>query len=121
MRAFHKLTPDETFIFHFRYDLHRPISGGVPVPMQDKELFMRRALTVAIIFVGDTAYIGVAPCSWQDQFIRKVGYQMALGRAKRAADVTYGQSAGSGGVITSKDKLEWARATAEKIKRDYLN
>jgi hypothetical protein len=42
---------------------------------------------------------------------------MALGRAKHAVDVTFGQKPAKSG---SKAKLEWARDTAEKIKRDYL-
>ncbi len=142
MRAFHKLKPDETFIFHFRNDLIRkvadPTSGdGEPKRWESdnsplsllKKTFKRRAMSVAIIVFGGVAYVGAAPCSWQDPFNRKIGYRMALGRALRQAGRMYDtlgyhnsdeqypffdiDRRGPG--VPVKTKLQWARALAEGI------
>ncbi len=111
MRAFHKLTPDETFIFHFRNDF--PEIGDRWEPEKHST---RRAITVAIVFFGDRAYTGVAPCSWQDQFTRKIGYRMALGRAMRDAG---GNLAPLNQPPSHRTKLEWARDIAEEINGNY--
>ncbi len=123
MRAFHKLTPDKTFIFHFRNDTGSPPSH--------KHLFKRKAITVAIIVFGGVAYVGMAPCSWQDQFNRKIGYRMALGRAKRQAGRMY-ESLGHHNsnyeypgplsehpLRESEGKQKWARDLAERINGEY--
>jgi len=102
MRAFHKLKPDETFIFHFRNDF--PEIGDRWEPEKHST---RRAVTIAIIVFGGFVYDGAAPCSWQDQFNRKIGYRMALGRALRQAGRMYDA------------KLKWARDLAELINGEY--
>lgn len=109
MRAFHKLKPDDTFIFHFRNDTGSP-------PERDKNLFKQRAVTVAIVFVGEAAYSGVAPCSWQDQFTRKIGYRMALGRAMLDASKAFAPCKQPPSYRT---RLEWARDKAEEINGNY--
>lgn len=111
MRAFHKLTPDETFIFHFRNDF--PEIGDRWEPEKHST---RRAITVAVVLFGEVAYTGVAPCSWQDQFVRKVGYRMALGRALRDAGE---KVAPLRRTVAYPSNLEWARDVAEDINGNF--
>lgn len=68
MQAFHtKVKPVRTWIMHLRQGLRR-----------------RAAVTVAAVAneQGDV-YIALAPCSTKDHFVRKIGREMALGRAKK--------------------------------------
>ena len=121
MRAFHNLTPDETFIFHFRHDF--PEIGDRWEPEKHSP---RRAITVAIIVFGGVAYVGMAPCSWQDQFNRKVGDRMALGRAKRQAGRMYEALGHHNSNYEfpslpreAETKQKWARDLAERINGEY--
>ena len=127
MRAFHNLTPDETFIFHFRHDF--PEIGDRWEPEKHSP---RRAITVAIIVFGGVVYVGMAPCSWQDQFNRKIGYRMALGRALRQAGRMYDALGHHNSdnqypffdidrqdEVDMKTKLQWARVFAEGINGGY--
>ena len=122
MRAFHKLEPDETFIFHFRNDTEEE--------KENRNLFKRKAVTIAIIVFGGFVYDGAAPCSWQDQFNRKIGYRMALGRALRQAGRMYDALGHHNSEdeypffdttpeVDMKTKLKWARDLAELINGEY--
>jgi len=120
MRAFHKLTPDETFIFHFRHDGIRRLVATEPKMkfrwenrVFSKKPSTRRAVTAAIVVFGGVAYVGTAPCSWQDQFNRKIGYRMALGRALRQAGRMYEAL----GHHNSNDKYPYA-VGEERLLRD---
>lgn len=45
-----------------------------------------RKMTVAYLKVGDAYYCGQAQCSKKDRFSKKIGRQIALGRALKAYD-----------------------------------
>lgn len=42
--------------------------------------------TIAVIWDGDLRYVGISHCSRQDQFSRKRGRQIAIGRARVMMD-----------------------------------
>jgi hypothetical protein len=46
---------------------------------------IRNGKTIAVIFDGNTRYVGVAECGRKDCYSRKQGREIALGRALRAA------------------------------------
>jgi len=117
------------FVFHFRHDYDWIGKTSVTSKLL-QDIFKRRAVTVVVLVFGGSAYIGEATCSWQDQFNRKIGYRMALGRAKRDAGRMYDAMGYHGSDckypyapmddgITMKTKVQWALKIAKETDRAY--
>lgn len=60
---------DRVYLKHFRTGLPRN----------------KNAVTIAVGSIGEDVYVGVAVCSKRDSFCRKIGRDIAVGRAKAAA------------------------------------
>ena len=80
MRPFHTIEPDRTFVFHTRRDM-APRKGEI-----GNEVVLKgsRAATVVVMVQSQRMVYGVARCQWAFPFNRKLGREVATGRAKQA-------------------------------------
>lgn len=81
MRPFHAIEPDHEFVFHIRADIEPHGKGDLG---NQVKLVGSRAATIVVMNKGGITSYGVGRCQWEFPFNRKLGREVARGRAKQA-------------------------------------
>ena len=77
--------------------------------------------TIAVLLEGDCAMVGFATCSSKDQWCRKIGRHIAVGRAKKAMQYVHTPHTRLCTVpdhiqtATRKDRITWAIELAKSL------